>query len=549
MNKKNTLRIVTVISAIVIVAFIFYLIKVSNDIRLQNQKASAIEAPIIKEGLPLETTLSFVGDMMLDRSVRTSVNKNFAGDYSKLFINLGELKKADILFGNLEGDVSNVGNNVGSKYSFRMDPIVLPALKDAGFDIVSFANNHVGDWNITAFKDTLIRLSNESILQVGAGQTKDEAEMPVIIEKNGVKFGFLGFSDVGPNWLKVTDVSPGILLASDPNLSTIIKNAKSQSDVLIVSFHWGVEYEKIHNARQEVLAHLAIDSGADMIIGHHPHVIQDIETYNGKPIVYSLGNFIFDQYFSKDTMEGMLFTATFEGKTLKETKKQIITLNKKYQPEGIFESREEAEKVRACPKPDKEYDDYTYLDVGQEVSIPEKTYIPKDLVLLDKGITTIPICLKKEAADALTTMIAAAKKDGYTIKVSSGFRSYSTQKGILARNIEEGNKNATIAVAKAGYSEHQLGTAVDFTGSSINNASATTKFKDTPEDTWLEENASLYGFVQSYPENKIDITGYMYEAWHYRYVGIDYAKEILNNNQTINEFLKIKNSPNKNPVL
>ena len=410
----------------------------------ENQTASALngnmqeQTPI--ESAPKDTTLFFVGDIMLDRAVRTSVVKNFGGDYSKLFVNIPELKKADILFANLEGDVSDVGNNVGSKYSFRMDPKVLLALKEAGFDILSFANNHVGDWNIPAFKDTLTRLNNIGILKTGAGFTKSEAETPTIIEKNGVRFGFLGFSDVGPDWIAATNEKPGILIASDPRLPEIIKNAKSKSDVLIVSFHWGEEYKKVHNIRQEVLAHLAIDNGADMVIGHHPHVIEDIETYNGKPIAYSLGNFIFDQHFSKDTMEGMLFEATFTGSKLKETKNKIITLNKKYQPEGIFESREEAEKIRACPKPDKVYSDYTYLDVGQDVAIPDKTYIPTDLRLLDKSITTVPICLKKEAGVALASMIAQAEKDGYKIKVSSGYRSYTTQKGLLARNIEESKK-------------------------------------------------------------------------------------------------------------
>jgi len=538
MNKKFTLTILVIILAIVGFTFSYYIVKTVKNIKSENQKAVVIEVPIIKEVPIEETTISFVGDIMLDRSVRSSVVKNFKGDYSKLFANLGELKNTDILFGNLEGNVSDLGNNVGSKYSFRMDPVILPVLKNAGFDIVSFANNHVGDWNVPAFKDTITRLSDNDILQTGAGFTKNETEMPVIIEKNGVKFGFIAFSDVGPNWIEAKERSPGILLASDPNLSEIIKNAKQKSDVLIVSFHWGVEYEKIHNKRQETLAHSAVDNGANIVIGHHPHVIQDIETYKGAPIVYSLGNFIFDQYFSKETMQGMLFEAIFEGTSLKDTRKRIITLNKKYQPEGIFENSEEADKARACPKPEKEYPDYSYLDVGQTIAIPDVTYIPSDLTLLDKNITTIPVCLKKEAGDALTTMIANAKKDGYNIKVSSGFRSYTTQKTILANAIKNGNKNASIAIAKPGHSEHQLGVAVDLTGSSINNASATTKFEDTPEATWLEKNAPLYGFMQSYPEDKEDITGYMYEAWHYRYVGIENAKEITKNDQTINEYLE-----------
>ncbi len=539
MERKHTVLILGVLALGFIIGFFAVHMYFPNG---DTQKASVInsQTTIIPAPLPKETTLYFLGDIMLDRSVRTSVTKNFGGDYSKLFAHLGELKKADILFANLEGDVSDVGNNVGSKYSFRMDPIVLPALKDAGFDIVSFANNHVGDWNMTAFTDTLTRLNAIGIAKAGAGFTKSEAEMPTLIERNGIKFGFIALSDVGPDWIAAKADTPGILLASDPQLPEILKNAKAKSDVLIVSFHWGEEYKKIHTIRQEVLAHLAIDNGADMVIGHHPHVIEDIEIYKGKPIVYSLGNFIFDQHFSKDTMEGMLFQATYLGKELTKTEHKVITLNKKYQPEGIFKDRAEAERKRACPQPDKEYLDYTYLDVGQTVAIPEPLYIPSDLELLDKSTSTTSICLRKEAREALGAMVAAAKKDGRTIKASSGFRSYATQKAILASNIQSGNKNATIAVAKPGYSEHQLGVAVDLTGSSIANASATIKFKDTKEDTWLEQHAHEYGFVQSYPENKLDITGYMYEAWHYRYVGIKNALEIRKSGQTINEYLKQK---------
>jgi len=495
------------------------------------------------------TKIYFVGDMMLDRSVKKSVQNNFAGDYNKLFANVGELKNADILFGNLEGPISDVGNNVGSKYSFRMDTAVLPALINAGFDVLSFANNHVGDWNITAFKDTLKRLSGSSISTTGAGLNKTQAQTPVIIEKNGIKFGFLGFSDVGPQWMMAKESSAGILLANDPRFSEIISNAKKQVDVLIVSFHWGEEYKKIHNSRQEKLAYKAIDNGADMIIGHHPHVSQDIKTYKGKTIVYSLGNFIFDQYFSEETMHGMLFEATFEGSTLKNTHIRTIALNKSYQPEKIYDvaTTKEVLSIRsrenACPKPKTTtpYVDYSYLDVGQDVAIPEKNYIPKDLILVPKSISTINLCLKKEASDALESMIAQAKKDGYNIKASSAFRSYATQKIILEQNIKNGNPNATIAVAKPGYSEHQLGVAVDITGSSIKNASASSKFQNTKEAEWVEKFGHEYGFIRSYPKDKQDITGYMYEAWHYRYVGLQYAKEIKESGQTINQFLKEKN--------
>lgn len=537
--RKNTKTILK--SLFISILFFTVLILIAKNIQT---KIGVPESnnPNTSEQTGTNTTLFFVGDMMLTRGVKSSFDKNFGSDYSKLFINLPELKSADILFGNLEGDVSNVGNNVGSIYSFRMDPAVLPVLSEAGFDIVSFSNNHVGDWNVSAFKDTLKRLSANGILKTGAGLTKSEAVDPTIIEKNGTKFGFLGFTDVGPNWLEAKIDTPGILLSSDPNLADIIKNAKAKCDVLIVSFHWGEEYKLIHNKRQETLAHIAIDSGADMIIGTHPHVMEDIEKYNGKTIIYSLGNFIFDQYTSKDTMRGMLFSATYDGKNLVETKERIITLNSKYQPEGIFTKEEIAKKDNptpfTCPKLKKEYKDMSLLNIGQTVGLPDMTYVPEDLIELDDDSETKDdICLTEEAEEAFESMAKEALEDGYTIKVSSGFRSYSYQKMLFDYAIKENKTNAVVSVAKPGYSEHQLGTAMDITGASINFESAAGNFDKTQEDLWLRKNAYIHGFIQSYPKDKVDTTGYKYEPWHYRYVGTEIAKEIRDSGLTITEFL------------
>jgi len=550
MQKKNQIIIFSLIILIIVSTIGFFSFKKIQSINLRNQTAqvgNVIENKTVPQIKP--TTLFFVGDMMLTRGVKSSVMKNFGGDYNKLFENLAPLKDADILFANLEGDVSDVGNNVGSKYSFRMDTEVLSAIKNAGFDIVLFANNHVGDWNISAFKDTLARLNENEILKTGAGVNKADAEDPTIIEKNGTKFGFLGFTDVGPNWLEAKTNNPGILLASDPNFENIIKNAKTKCDVLIVSFHFGVEYKLVHNQRQEFLAHTAIDNGADMIIGTHPHVMEDIENYKGKTIVYSLGNFIFDQYFSKDTMQGMFFSATFEGKDLAKTEQKIITLNRKYQPEGIFDVADEKNKiveeektitkVSSCPNPSKEYNDESLLNIGQNIALSDVTYIPQNLNELDSGLSTRKdICLIDDVKEAFASMVKKAREDGIIIKASSGFRSYETQNILFNNAMKIDQNNALVALAKPGHSEHQLGTAIDITGASINFVSASGKFDKTPESDWLKENAYLYGFIQSYPLGKETTTGYKYEPWHYRYVGIDKAKEIFDSGLTITEYLK-----------
>ncbi len=296
---------------------------------------SAIHTPDTIYEEDTVTSLAFVGDIMLDRGVKGMVNKYFNGDYSQIFVNAGELKDYDVLFGNLEGPVSDKGNKVGSIYSFRMDPAILPILNNVGFDIVSFANNHVGDWNVAAFTDTLNRLNQNNILFIGAGVNYGTAKEVTVISKNGIHFGFIGLTDVGPEWIKAGENNPGILLASDPNLSEIIKEAKSKVDFLIVSFHWGDEYETIHNSRQEYLAKKVIDAGADAVIGHHPHVVQDIQYYKDKPIFYSLGNFVFDQYFSKETMQGMMAVLEFKNKNLVNIGHHSVQLNTKYQIDSI----------------------------------------------------------------------------------------------------------------------------------------------------------------------------------------------------------------------
>lgn len=303
-----------------------------------------------KEGIPEEKdpdflTLSFLGDIMLDRGVKNSVIKNFAGDYAKLFENMSVLQKSDIVFANLEGPAGLKGKDLGNLYSFRMDPTVIPALKGAGFDVLSVANNHVGDWGRIAFEETLARLDENEILYTGGGTNKFDAEKPRIIEKYGMKIGFLGFSDVGPNWMQAKNIleegSAGILLASDPRFEEIIKNAKSQVDFLIVSFHFGDEYKLVHNQRQEYLAHKAVDAGAKLVIGHHPHVVEDTEVYKDGFIAYSLGNFIFDQYFSPETMKGMLLDVKLWRDGNIDVVKNTVNLNRAFYPESITKGKEE----------------------------------------------------------------------------------------------------------------------------------------------------------------------------------------------------------------
>lgn len=281
-----------------------------------NSVTESLPEVLVPEATSTETSLVFVGDIMLDRGVEQNILRYGGKDYNFPFADLSKIQRADILFGNLEGPVSDQGRDIGNLYSFRMSPEAVPALAKQGFDVLSVANNHAGDWTRPAFADTFLKFQNSGISLTGGGLSKNEATEPKIIVRNGVKFGYLGFSDVGPNGLRAGSTEAGILIAADPDTSNIIKQASEKCDVLVVSFHFGNEYESKSNWRQRELAHMAIDNGARIVVGHHPHVPQETESYRGGVIMYSLGNFIFDQIFSTETMSGLAVKITFDGKNV-----------------------------------------------------------------------------------------------------------------------------------------------------------------------------------------------------------------------------------------
>jgi poly-gamma-glutamate synthesis protein (capsule biosynthesis protein) len=284
------------------------------------------------------TTLLFVGDIMLDRGVEYMINTEGKGDFKFPFLKIANDLESDILFGNLEGPISDKGTKVGSIYSFRADPKAIEGLAYSGFDVLTLANNHFLDYGKLAFEDTMQRLKTEGIEYVGAGLNETEALSPVIKEINGTKIGFLAFASLGPeNWKAATDTS-GIAWINEENIEKIkeiIKSTKEKVDVLIVSLHAGEEYQTTPNQLQTSLDKAFIDAGADLVIGHHPHVVQPVEEYKTGWIAYSLGNFIFDQAFSEQTMEGQMIKALIEDKKIKEVIPIKIKMNEFYQPQIV----------------------------------------------------------------------------------------------------------------------------------------------------------------------------------------------------------------------
>lgn len=204
------------------------------------------------------------------------------------------LRSADIAFGNLECVLAHGGGPIPKKYNFRGRPIGALALAEAGFDIVSVANNHTLDFGREGLAETLTHLRRAKVIPVGAGNTLAEAHRMQVLRRNGIRIGFLAYLGMFPPLLPPATDEPSVAMAYLPRLRADIRSARRQVDFLVVSMHAGVEHAPSPSSRQQAIARAAIEAGADAVVGHHPHVVQQLAFYRGKPIFYSLGNFVFN---------------------------------------------------------------------------------------------------------------------------------------------------------------------------------------------------------------------------------------------------------------
>ena len=249
-------------------------------------------------------TLVAVGDIMLDRGVGTKIRKSGAEFPFKRVT--GILREADLAFGNLESPISSLGAAVkGKEVTFRSALEVVNGIRDAGIDVVSLANNHASDYGSAALTETMDVLAHSGITYIGAGADPAAARRPANRVIKGVKVSLLAYTYKFHMVVEAQETCPGVAIASSEQIQADVKKAKKWADVVIVSFHWGWEYSDHPDAETRKLAHLTVDAGADLVIGHHPHVIQGVEAYKDGLICYSLGNFIFDQR-RKRTRRGLI---------------------------------------------------------------------------------------------------------------------------------------------------------------------------------------------------------------------------------------------------
>lgn len=250
---------------------------------------------------PSFVSIAAVGDIMLGSHVIHYLKKygaNYPFDSTKAI-----LRVADMAIGNLEAPFATKGIKFEKKYNFKVPPQYATGLVDAGFDVLNLANNHTMDYGVEALVSTLHTLDSLKLPYSGAGMNKEQALNPAILEYNGIKVAFIGCSLTFPSEFWATKDSPGTYSPQETELVNMIKHCEELSDYTVVSFHWGGEGRTTPKQYQKEFAHLSVDAGADLIIGHHPHVLQGVELYRNKLIAYSLGNFAFGSYTrrSKDS--------------------------------------------------------------------------------------------------------------------------------------------------------------------------------------------------------------------------------------------------------
>jgi poly-gamma-glutamate capsule biosynthesis protein CapA/YwtB (metallophosphatase superfamily) len=254
-------------------------------------------------------SMAFVGDVIFASTVETVLKQN---GYDYPYTDLKDaLQQPDITAANLETPITVRGEEQKKEYTYRSHPDALKAFKEAGFDVVGLANNHIMDYGTDGLLDTLKHLDKQGILRTGAGKNAKEAYTPAVVEKNGVKVAFLSFSHKVPDasW-KAGVNKPGTTELYDPKKAMeTITDVKKDADLVVVMAHWGVEREDKPQETHRTMARAFIDAGADLIIGSHPHVLQGLENYKGKWIAYSLGNFLFTTNAYEPSWETVILNA------------------------------------------------------------------------------------------------------------------------------------------------------------------------------------------------------------------------------------------------
>ncbi|MEB3886455.1 CapA family protein [Lyngbya sp. CCY1209] len=261
--------------------------------RTDTVRAALETVPVVKHTALLNpddptVTLMFGGDVTLANSFADKVGD----DYAWAFAELDEYREADVAMVNLENPLTrSTLIRPNKQFNFKADPQAVQVLTEGGIDLVNLANNHTMDYEEPGLVETLETLQEAGIHAIGAGRDIVEARRPEILEVKGQRIAYFGYYDA--DFHAATEEQAGTNPRHDERVAADIRAVRDQVDWVVVNYHWGVELAEYPGDWQIDLARYTIDQGADVVVGHHPHVLQGAEIYKGRPIVYSLGNFIF----------------------------------------------------------------------------------------------------------------------------------------------------------------------------------------------------------------------------------------------------------------
>lgn len=309
MLHKRSLKIF--LSALIVLVVIFSILNQANVIdTLAVLFQHGHEEPVVHVVPEKQETLSVIatGDLMLAHRAIPCI-RQYGVDYpfrhTKKYI-----VQADIAMANLEAPFARNGEPFQKTYTFKSPPEFACGIDNAGFDVLTLANNHIMDYGVSGLQSTLQTLDACHLHYCGAGMNRSLAATPAIVHRGGWKIGFLAYSLTYPEEFWATSNRPGTLYPVLDTMDDEISGLKKYCDLVIVSFHWSAEKRTTPKNYQKMYAHMAVDAGADLIIGHHPHVLQGFELYKNKWIAYSLGNYAFGS-LSNAVEESVLFKVSY----------------------------------------------------------------------------------------------------------------------------------------------------------------------------------------------------------------------------------------------
>jgi poly-gamma-glutamate capsule biosynthesis protein CapA/YwtB (metallophosphatase superfamily) len=260
------------------------------------------------------TMVSVVGDVMLGRTPHRIMYEN--NDWLSPFpLVADELQKGDLTIGNLECAITDsfAPPEDPRTFSFMTFTDAVEGLQFAGFHALSGANNHALDFGVVGMRDTTEALEAAGIKHFGTGDNLTEAREPCLLEHGDVTFAFLGYDAISMQWAGATAETGGVAPLVQEYFVEDIEHAREIADVVIPYFHWGIEYTLTPTDNDRRMAYAAVEAGADLVLGGHPHWVQGMEIYRNTPIFYSTSNFVFDQEWSFETKQGFVLHLIFDG--------------------------------------------------------------------------------------------------------------------------------------------------------------------------------------------------------------------------------------------